>query len=317
VVVNASATDSVEVAVAANASATECGVVENGATRSVRVVVSISASYFPVFVNWLLFFGRICPGPGLSSLYIICLDAGAEKLVPTVGLTCSAVHHSTSSEMWPVRNKFAQGLLQQGHDVVLSDSDAYWIRNPYRHIEKSQSDIVSSRGSYPFSESSKLGASLCMGFTYIRSSNHTARLWGEVVNEIATTKLPGDQRDINSLLARLGLQYPPPKPVYAASRTPDTGHFTHDNYKYSVTLLPHFTFRRTCDPKKPQDLPKSVVVAHCLVHDKAGKSKLAGAEALGLWRLKDNWSETPYPPGDLDGFLASLVRPGSKWAVSD
>jgi hypothetical protein len=51
------------------------------------------------------------------------------------------------------------------------------------------------------------------------------------------------------------------------------------------------------------------------------QSKLEGAEALGLWRLKDNWSETPYPispiggigglTADLDAFLASLVRPGS------
>jgi hypothetical protein len=188
VVVNASATDSVAV------KDHTCGVVENGAARSVRVVVSVSESYFPVFVNWLLYFGRICPG--LSSLYIICLDAKAEKLVPTIGLTCSVVHHAVGTSVWSRSTiagpAAAQGLLQQGHDVVLSDSDAYWIRNPFRAIEKHPtSDIVSSRGSFPFSESSKHGASHCTGFIYIRSSNHTARLWYEVIKEI--TKQRDDQ----------------------------------------------------------------------------------------------------------------------------
>jgi hypothetical protein len=185
VVVNASATDSVAVM------DHSCGVVENGATRSVRVVVSVSEDYFPVFVNWLLFFGRICPG--LSSLYIICLDAKSEKLVPSIGLTCSAVHHTSGNYMWPVRNKFAQDLLQQGHDVVLSDTDAYWIRNPFHAIQQHHSDIVSSRGSFPFSESSKHGASLCIGFIYIRGGNHTAGLWNKVIKEIAWPGNNGDQ----------------------------------------------------------------------------------------------------------------------------
>jgi hypothetical protein len=50
------------------------------------------------------------------------------------------------------------------------------------------------------------------------------------------------QRGINFVLHRLGLQYPPPKPIYE-SNTPDTGHFTAYKYKYTVTLLPHYTFR--------------------------------------------------------------------------
>jgi hypothetical protein len=191
--------------------------------------------------------------------------------------------------------------------VVLSDSDAYWIRNPFHEIGKHPtSDIVSSRGTFPERVSRELGASLCMGFIYIRSSNHTARLWTDVIQEMSKTQRPDDQRDVNVLLLRLGLQYPEPKPS-PQGYPPNTGNFTHNEYEYTVTLLSHFTFRRYCNLKKPHDLRKLVFVAHCFVREKVGQSKLAAAETLGLWQLKGNWSETPLT-GDLDGFLASLVR---------
>mmetsp|Transcript_9798 Transcript_9798/g.21978 ORF Transcript_9798/g.21978 Transcript_9798/m.21978 type:complete len:485 (-) Transcript_9798:83-1537(-) len=295
-----------------------CGVMENGQARPVRVVVAITESYLPVFVNWLLFYRNICPG--LASLYIICLDAKVEKMLPTIGLTCSAVHHSKDMHnMWLTRVKLAQQLLSQGYDVVFSDSDAYWIRNPFLSIESATfirnnestiSDVVASRGSFPENIGKKLGATLCMGFVYIRGSEHTARLWAEVIREMTKSNTPDDQRDMNNVFMRLGLHYPGPMPTYASSTTLDTGSFVHHNHTFSVTLLPHSTFPRICDPygADRDAIANHAIIAHCM-YAKVGEAKAVGAEALGLWQLKKDWDKTPIQEHEgLDAFLSSLVR---------
>jgi hypothetical protein len=114
--------------------ANTCGVMENGQVRPLRVVVAITDGYLPVFVNWLLHFRNICPS--LSSLYIICLDSKVEKMLPTIGLACATVHHGTKEHsVWTNtmigRVKMPHHLLQEGYDVLFSDIDAYWIRNPF------------------------------------------------------------------------------------------------------------------------------------------------------------------------------------------
>mmetsp|Transcript_9799 Transcript_9799/g.21981 ORF Transcript_9799/g.21981 Transcript_9799/m.21981 type:complete len:480 (-) Transcript_9799:83-1522(-) len=290
-----------------------CGVMENGQARPVRVVVAITDGYLPVFVNWLLHFRNICPS--LSSLYIICLDPKVEKMLPTIGLACATVHHGTKEHsVWTNtmirRVKMPHHLLQEGYDVLFSDIDAYWIRNPFPTLQQTSSEIQASRGSFPENIGKKLGATLCMGFVYIRGSEHTARLWAEVIREMTKSNTPDDQRDMNNVFMRLGLHYPGPMPTYASSTTLDTGSFVHHNHTFSVTLLPHSTFPRICDPygADRDAIANHAIIAHCM-YAKVGEAKAVGAEALGLWQLKKDWDKTPIQEHEgLDAFLSSLVR---------
>jgi hypothetical protein len=80
-----------------------------------------------------------------------------------------------------------------------------------------------------------------------------------------------------------------PKPIYIGSTTADTGYFDNAGHRYAVTLLPHNTFRRICEPRSNKgnngntDYMGSVIVAHCLIHQKVGSAKQQGADEFGLY----------------------------------
>jgi hypothetical protein len=64
------------------------------------------------------------------------------------GLHCSQVLHSSSksssfNKLWLLRVRITKQLLNSGFDVMLSDSDAIWLQNPFSYIEKfSSSGII-------------------------------------------------------------------------------------------------------------------------------------------------------------------------------
>lgn len=284
-----------------------CGVRNpDGTVRPLRIMTSSTAEYFPVFMNWLVYYHKICPN--VSNIYFICLDAAVEKILPKHGFTCAHVFHSSIAtalhDIWLVRTKLTHDLLHKGYDVLLTDSDALWVNNPFPLLEQHiSSDVISSRGSFPDSVSKTLGATLCMGFVYIKASAHTTKLWSEIADQMAKQPNPDDQKEVNSILFNHKLKYAQ-KLRYVGSETYDTGHFQLNEYRYSVTLLPHTLFRRICDQEKIGDIQSSVVV-HCL-SSKAGHSKISTARALGIWQLKDNWDKETLQ-GDLVAYLDRLT----------
>ena len=284
-----------------------CGVKNpDGTVRPLRIMTSSTAEYFPVFMNWLVYYHKICPN--VANIYFICLDAAMEKILPSHGFTCAYVFHSSIAaalhDIWQVRTKITHDLLHQGYDVLLTDADALWVNNPFPHIERHiSSDVISSRGSFPDSVSKTLGATLCMGFVYIKASAHTSELWSEIAGQMAKQPNPDDQKEVNNFLFNHRLKYKQ-KLHYVGSETFDTGHFLLNEYYYSVTLLPHTLFRRICDQEKIGDIQSSVVV-HCL-SSKAGHSKISTARALGVWQLKDGWEKETLQ-GDLVAYLDRLT----------
>lgn len=291
-----------------------CGVKNaDGTVRPLRIMTSSTLEYFPVFMNWLVYFHRICPS--VANIYFICLDTAIEKQLPKYGLSCAHVFHVSAAtavhDIWLVRTRLTHSLLENGYDVLLTDADALWLNNPFPYIEQYiSSDIVSSRGSFPESIGKKLGATLCMGFTFVKANEYTSKLWAEIAAQMAKQPNPDDQREVNSVLFNHNLHYAI-KPTYVGSTEYSTGHFTLHGHEYGVTLLPHAKFRRICDQEKVGDV-KSSVVAHCLSHQKVGKSKISMAETLGMWRLKPNWEQEEVH-GDLAKYLHSItVREESK-----
>jgi hypothetical protein len=275
-----------------------------GAVRPLRIMTSSTDEYFPVFMNWLVYFHEMCPS--VANIYFICLDTVIEKKLSSYGLTCAHVYHFSGAhaDIWLVRTRLTHSLLAQGFDVLLTDADALWLRNPFPLIEAHlDADIVSSRGLFPENVSKVLGAALCMGFIYVKASAHTATLWGEVAAHMARQTTRDDQRDVNVLLLSLGLHYPT-KPTYIGSTEYSKGYFQHHNHNYRVTLLPHVLFRRVCDQERMTDI-HSAVVAHCLSHQKKGASKMTTAEAVGLWQLRKDWQSVTLH-GDLQAYLDAI-----------
>ena len=191
--------------------------------RPFRVLISLTNKYFSLFLNWLIFYRR--SGLKYSQLFIICFDENIEKSLPRYGLQCSIVFYlptrtplQTISTLWQVRARMALLLLENNTDVLMSDTDALWVQNPIPELlylsslNGSAFDIISSRAQFPEEIAKKLGATLCMGFMYIKASSATESLWRGFYHYTVKLKSTDDQRDLNTYLARRGLRYSkPPK----------------------------------------------------------------------------------------------------------
>lgn len=121
-----------------------CGVLWGDDTRPLRIVVTCSDQYFPVLMNWLVHYHRICPK--ISNIFLICLDTSIQDRLLKMGLQCSHLFRYTTGyhNLWLARVRITQSLMRQGFDVLMADVDAVWLRNPFPAIENHirHSDII-------------------------------------------------------------------------------------------------------------------------------------------------------------------------------
>ncbi len=83
---------------------------------------------------------------------------------------------------WRERVKFIHSLLNQNINVLHSDLDAVWLRNPLSLIDR-QYDIVSSTGTFPEDVYNKVGYTLCMGWIYYKSSSIVKELFQNIIDK--------------------------------------------------------------------------------------------------------------------------------------
>jgi len=271
-------------------SSDSCGVFEGGVKRPFKILMAFGESYFPVFLNWLLFYRRSCSD--LSHLYTLCFDHKTDVLLSKLGLNCSFVHPISTanpSQVWPARNLEVKKILQAGFDVFESDADALWLKNPFPLIAKHpESVFIASRGSHPPEISKKYGASICMGFVYIKTCDFTKHMWEHLLPKIEANPSNGDQKPVNTYFeAHHPLQYAR-KLTYVDSKSPDTGTFQFNNHALKLTLLAHHDVVRICDS---EDMVRNAVVTHCL-SAKNGEDKHVVASKFHLWQLGSNWEKT-------------------------
>lgn len=81
------------------------------------------------------------------------------------------------SELWSWRSRILEELIQMDRDVVMMDVDALpVVDDPFSFLtlpEFTKSDIIASRGRFPYSLNALWGATACMGFLYVKSSLKT------------------------------------------------------------------------------------------------------------------------------------------------
>ncbi len=265
--------------------------------RQLRMLVTISSNYFDSFINWLVFYYDIC-GNDLSQLYIFCIDTKADMLLQKYGLKCSyslqfGDSYKSLNRVWWTRMLLTQELLLKGFDVISSDVDAIWLKNPYTEIAKMpRADIIVTRGKYPEAVSQKYGAALCTGFMYVKTSKTTIELWTNLVNNKSPQFNPDDQRELNRFVAKGKIKFSREPLDYYNSTTTDVGHMRLPAGDLYVALLPQNMFRRECEGVNRREILTSIVV-HCGT-DKQGASKQVTSSTYGLWKLKANWKSVGF-----------------------
>ena len=110
------------------------------------------------------------------------------------------------------RQRFGVSILQRGLNVVHSDADALWIKDPFPLF--AGGDIVAERiWGKPLSVVKEWGAGICTGFYFLRSGPSVLSLASTVQTEIQRkrTQKPrwqaSDQYFINQVLQRYGVRW--------------------------------------------------------------------------------------------------------------
>lgn len=304
-------------------------------SRPLKILVFVDITYIDIFFNFLHYFKRVCSND-LSRLEVVCIGTSmhrTSRLLGYYGVQCSSNSFSISeknqngrelklSTLSIKRLQIVHSYLSTGVDVLLTDCDAIWLKNPFPDIQKYSvaSDIVASREFTPWHLSERWGACLSMGFMYIKEGGLGSKIFrrmnyryvarthqfnqGMTYSNDTNTSITNatvqhfdDQHALNNQLAEMMISWPHNMIVNGSHA--DTGVVIDNNDKgYMVTLLPHNMYVRYC---LPPDSPTAwventkqqrayvysklseAIVVHCNIAISAGETKQIFLRAYQLW----------------------------------
>mmetsp|Transcript_12732 Transcript_12732/g.14852 ORF Transcript_12732/g.14852 Transcript_12732/m.14852 type:complete len:360 (+) Transcript_12732:39-1118(+) len=256
------------------------------------ILTYVSYGYKENLMNWLSYLQKL----EISNYGIICLDEEVELFLTHSNITCfglwrqSEVNDSFGDskqglsianvmKLWVIRMRHLYELLNHGFDVIFSDTDAVWLRNPLSEgtslLSEQTGDIVASRGKFPWEQAKNWGATICMGLSYFRSTPSVI----EIVREATKVSQErfDDQVGINvalDTLATRGRTRSAPLFSNIAARTGVKVGFLRDRENAEahvagakVVLIPHQVVPRCCNALTPEDWKKNVQIAHCHATD--------------------------------------------------
>lgn len=218
-----------------------------------------------------------------KNIYLVCLDESSKRFIDAnFPFRCvRAKGVPPYPGVWEFRTRVMMCLVKNDFDVLMSDSDALWLRDPIPELAAIKGDLVVQRGSFPQKASEPFyGTTMCMGFALFRAGGAgMVTLLEELLRD--TIKYRDDQWGINAAVIRLNIQWD-----YNQSRS-DMRRFESTALGYgivadlpgnfTVAYLPNSQYSRNCH-KVP--MLEDGVVAHCFPHPHEPKIK-----RLGLWFL--------------------------------
>ena len=232
-------------------------------------ITFVTYNYLAVGLNWVESLRRL----GLSHFVVIAgdpqtasamSDRGIENVEAATGASSLAVNFKSPAEfsreglaMATVKFPVVRELLGQGLNVVFSDADALWLRDPTPYL---QADLAFQRIThFPRMISRLWGFAACTGFLYFRSSQPMLEFLDACIEE--HKRVHDDQVAFNLALLAAGVRWDAGRdadgaaaPDYAASdaqfeaafaaiaRQPICGQVTRGDL--TVTALPHHLFWR-------------------------------------------------------------------------
>jgi len=146
-----------------------------------KIIAFGNSRYKRIAHNWALYLHR----HGIENYTIYSLDQDiydylVENEINTELLDLNIFNKKTWS--WDVRVKCIIRLLDQGHDILHSDLDAIWLKNPLDLVEEKY-DLIASTGKFPQNIYKKIGYTLCMGWIYYKSSTIIKELFQDILDK--------------------------------------------------------------------------------------------------------------------------------------
>lgn len=212
------------------------------------IIVFANNCYLPVLNNWLYAIERL----GITNYLIIALDEVLlahlqSRHVPVLLRPCDPVLES----LWIHRIAVIQEILMTGYDVLHSDADAVWLKDPLqKYIYAQPYDMIFSQGTvWPPDVHKVWHFVLCCGFFFIKANASTLRFMAELSERVIKDK--DDQVSVNRLLLERTMQWQNKKGYALNYQDKDINCFHEvlagNGGGLRVALLPHAGFQRLND----------------------------------------------------------------------
>ncbi|PNG27116.1 putative nucleotide-diphospho-sugar transferase [Methylocella silvestris] len=245
---------------------------------STRIVTFANASFMPILDNWLACMARL----GLAELAtVVALDEATFAAMRARGV--NALFRPPLSfrrgDFWLHRIDVIAEMLVAGDDIVHSDADAVWLRDPLARLTATSADLVFTQGTvFPSETLQRRGFVVCCGLMFIRSNAGAIEFWRNVRDVAVDVR--DDQWAVNKVIDQsdcvwtLTDRYEAPcfDTVFHASRFIITGSMKD----LAIEVLPHHEFPRL------MELGENPFVAHPLA-DSPIDDKIDVLSESGLW----------------------------------
>ncbi len=193
---------------------------------------------------------------------------------------CKEWSPSEGKYRWQDRLKIISNIIDSGQNVLHSDIDAIWVKNPLKFIDKDYK-IVASTGKYPHFISKKIGFTLCMGWIYFESCEEVKGLFSSTLKlfEDPAHEYFEDQKLMNRVIFKNKTK----KDVKFLSK--GISQIKYKNIK--IKVLKEKIISRICN-RKPSALSHkqpNVYVQHPLSRKQSDREEIF--KKLGLWIIDD------------------------------
>ncbi len=260
------------------------------------IVVAATDRHSLLLDNWLCHMDAL----GLLRFLVVAMDDGLYNKLQKAGVAAVRCDfNGTLGDFWLRRMQVCEVLVRQGHDLIHSDTDAIWLRDPMPFFQANDGfDFLCSQGTlHPVEILDKWGFVLCAGLFRMKARKPAKRLLAAILTDPGQVRDIDDQAMINTVLADLGT-------VWARDTTESYAHSLHDItfscYRTVLAgecpalglragLLPHHLF-----PRLPTAADGPYIKHVLRPGDDIGR--IEGLRAAGCWLMDHAMPKlAPYP----------------------
>jgi hypothetical protein len=210
------------------------------------IIVFANYNYLLVLENWLEAVRRI----DVSNFIIISLDEKLHNYLTDKNINSRLRPCELDlGKLWIHRIEVIEELLCEGYDIIHSDADAIWLKNPIPYLNQIDSEMIFSQGTYwPADVYNRWKFVLCCGFFYIKNTKNTLKFVKKLKERVRVDK--DDQVSCNRELLEENIEWLIPKDSYTLEfrskkflcfNKPLQG---KSNLGTTIALLPHHKFQR-------------------------------------------------------------------------
>lgn len=246
------------------------------------IIVFANKQYSKVLGNWIEAINKL----NITNYLVISMDEILhrqlnEMHIPSIERICNV----ELGDIWNHRIKVINEIIECGYNVVHSDADAIWLKNPMQeYIYNQPYDMIFSQGTYwPKNAHKKFGFVLCCGFFYIKANKATLRFIKQVGLDVL--KSNDDQVSCNEYMLKHDFSWEIPGKTYIKSFqgvdfTCSEELIRGKNNEFEIAVLPHSKFQRV------QDDEKDVYVKH-IISEKNSDSIIDVMKKNNCWFVNE------------------------------